>query len=78
MTEETLLSDREAELLEHLEDTIKTRNLAKRMDVRISTVHTYLNRIDQKQKKAQTTLDRLDGIDYDERRKRMTRKGGGV
>lgn len=70
---ETMLSPREQEVLEQMQKTLNTRSIATAMDIRISTVHTYLQRIDEKQKKAAATLAALDDIEYDERRARMTR-----
>ncbi|UWG47441.1 hypothetical protein HSRCO_1154 [Halanaeroarchaeum sp. HSR-CO] len=68
-----MLSDREQEVLDNLQRTLNTRSIATEMNIRISTVHTYLQRIDEKQRKAASTLTALDNIDYDERRARMTR-----
>ncbi|RLM56623.1 DNA-binding response regulator [Halobellus sp. Atlit-31R] len=70
---DTMLSDRETEVLEHLQRTLNTRDIAKAMDIRISTVHTYLQRIDAKQTKASATLAVLNDIEYDARRAQMTR-----
>lgn len=70
---DTMLSDRETEVLEHLQRTLNTRDIAKSMDIRISTVHTYLRRIDIKQTKASATLAVLNDIEYNARRARMTR-----
>lgn len=71
---DTLLSEREAEVLSHLEETTNTRSIAKSLDIRISTVHTYLQRIDAKQEKAAATLEQLDSIDYDDRRAHIARE----
>lgn len=70
---DTMLSDREEEVIEQMQRTLNTREIASAMDIRISTVHTYLQRIDAKQRKAAATLAVLDDIEYDERRARMTR-----
>lgn len=62
---DTMLSDRQEEVMDLLAEGQNTRRIATELGIRISTVHSHIDRIGKKRAKAERTLEVLDEAEYD-------------
>lgn len=62
---DTMLSDRQEEVLNLLSDGHSTRGIATELGIRLSTVHSHIDRIDEKRARAERTLEILDEAERD-------------